>query len=303
MKKDHRISSTPKFIDRAQKVHGDRYDYSLSNYYRAHSKVTIICREHGQFHQTPSKHYGGQGCPECRPNSTVNADEFMSRSILTHGDTYDYSLVEYSGVESRVKITCPEHGVFEQRAMNHMRGDGCNKCSYASGGRLRANRAGLLFESRARDIHYCKYDYSKADYITSKGEVIITCPDHGDFKQRPDHHLGGSGCPSCPLRYEHPTDIYIMESVGLIKIGISLDVKRRIRELDAASPMTHSIVKQWQLPSYPAAYAVEQAVHNKLSHLNANLSGFDGATEWFTTTPAHAANTIRRVMLEYKHTI
>lgn len=42
-----------------------------------------------------------------------------------------------------------------------------------------------------------EYDYSKVDYKNSNTKVIIICPIHGDFEQRPSHHLRGSGCPKC----------------------------------------------------------------------------------------------------------
>jgi very-short-patch-repair endonuclease len=53
------------FIAKAQKVHGDRYDYSNTNYVQVHTKVWISCREHGPFQRTPSDHVRGSGCPKC----------------------------------------------------------------------------------------------------------------------------------------------------------------------------------------------------------------------------------------------
>lgn len=53
------------------------------------------------------------------------------------------------------------------------------------------------FIRRAREIHGDKYDYSKVKYTKSCEKVIITCPIHGDFEQKPNGHLGGRGCPKC----------------------------------------------------------------------------------------------------------
>lgn len=53
------------------------------------------------------------------------------------------------------------------------------------------------FIEKARFIHGYKYDYSKVIYINSYIHVIIICPIHGDFLQRPDAHLYGQGCPKC----------------------------------------------------------------------------------------------------------
>ena len=41
------------FIEKAKKVHGDKYDYSKVQYVNAYTKVCIICTEHGEFWQLP----------------------------------------------------------------------------------------------------------------------------------------------------------------------------------------------------------------------------------------------------------
>lgn len=54
------------------------------------------------------------------------------------------------------------------------------------------------FVKLARQIHGNKYDYGKTIYVKAKEKVVITCPKHGDFEQRPqDHILKACGCPKC----------------------------------------------------------------------------------------------------------
>lgn len=53
------------FIEKARAKHGCKYDYSKVEYINNHTKVCIICPEHGEFWQTPNKHLSGQGCPKC----------------------------------------------------------------------------------------------------------------------------------------------------------------------------------------------------------------------------------------------
>ena len=53
------------FIEKARKVHGDKYDYSKVVYINNNTKVCIICPIHGEFWQKPSKHLLGEGCPCC----------------------------------------------------------------------------------------------------------------------------------------------------------------------------------------------------------------------------------------------
>jgi DNA-binding CsgD family transcriptional regulator len=56
---------TEHFIDKARKVHGNRYDYSLADYEDGISKVRIVCPLHGIFEKAPNEHYRGGGCPKC----------------------------------------------------------------------------------------------------------------------------------------------------------------------------------------------------------------------------------------------
>jgi hypothetical protein len=75
-----RKSTTEKFIQKAVKVHGDKFDYSKVRYVRNKEKVEIICPKHGVFQQSPDNHLMGRGCPEC-------GKEKISESRKTHGKT------------------------------------------------------------------------------------------------------------------------------------------------------------------------------------------------------------------------
>ena len=54
------------FVEKAKNIHNDRYDYSKVQYVNAHTKICIICTEHGEFWQTPNNHLNGNGCPLCK---------------------------------------------------------------------------------------------------------------------------------------------------------------------------------------------------------------------------------------------
>lgn len=57
--------TTAEFIEKAKAVHGDKYDYSKVEYKGVHTKVCIICPEHGEFWQIPGSHLASRGCPNC----------------------------------------------------------------------------------------------------------------------------------------------------------------------------------------------------------------------------------------------
>ena len=59
--------TTEEFIEKARKIHGDRYDYSLVVYGKDNNEpVQIICKKHGPFWQTPRSHLDGKNCWRCR---------------------------------------------------------------------------------------------------------------------------------------------------------------------------------------------------------------------------------------------
>lgn len=130
------------FVAKAVAVHGDRYDYSKVEYINNSTKICIICPEHGEFWQTPCSHLNGNGCPDCAlvsrsKHRSYTTAQFVDKASVVHNHKYDYSLAEYRGAESRVKIICPIHGVFEQCASTHLQGYGCPKCAAE-------NRKGLI---------------------------------------------------------------------------------------------------------------------------------------------------------------
>lgn len=64
--------SQEEFIDKANKIHQGKYDYSNAKYINNREKVKIICPIHGVFLQSPTKHISGHGCPECGRIKSVN---------------------------------------------------------------------------------------------------------------------------------------------------------------------------------------------------------------------------------------
>jgi hypothetical protein len=65
--------TTEEFIERAKARHGERYDYSEVRYVKIRERVTIRCRVHGLFDQTPHEHMNGAGCARCGADSSGRA--------------------------------------------------------------------------------------------------------------------------------------------------------------------------------------------------------------------------------------
>mgnify|MGYP000896157317 CR=1 FL=1 len=129
--------TTKEFIDESNKVHNNKYDYSLTKYINSKSNVKIICKKHGIFEQTPSNHLNGNGCVKCiNDKISLNNNIFIDRSNIVHNFKYDYSLVDYINNRVKIKIICPFHGIFEQQPLHHLNGSGCPICKTSKGEKL-----------------------------------------------------------------------------------------------------------------------------------------------------------------------
>jgi len=57
---------TKEFVQESKQIHGQKYDYKLTEYVNSRTKVKIVCPKHGAFVQSPAKHLQGNGCPLCK---------------------------------------------------------------------------------------------------------------------------------------------------------------------------------------------------------------------------------------------
>lgn len=125
-------------------------------------------------------------------------EEFIELAKQIHGNKYDYSKTVYVNKRTKVIITCPIHGDFEQTSHDHLCGHGCKLCGKTNSSYSRTMTT-KDFIKKSNEIHHDKYDYSKTVYTKANNKVIITCPTHGDFEQKASHHLDGRGCPHCGI--------------------------------------------------------------------------------------------------------
>jgi hypothetical protein len=184
-----------KFISDCNTIHQNKYDYSEISYVNAKTKVTIKCKLHGEFSQTPDSHKRGHGCPRCNGGIKDNLDIFIEKSNKIHGGKYDYSLSKYNGTNVKIDIICKIHGLFKQRPNDHLK-YGCHTCGIEKRSKTKSltiNEFIMLSNKK----HKNTYDYTKVDYVNHKKKIEIICHSHGMFLQTPNSHLNGSGCPIC----------------------------------------------------------------------------------------------------------
>lgn len=204
------MKTNEQFISDCIKTHGDKYDYSKVDYINSSKKVIIICPDHGEFNPIANNFIRGSNCPKCSNISKIKKlrstkKEFILKSRKVHGNKYDYSLVEYKGNKTKVKIICGDH-IFEQRPGCHLNGDRCGKCH----GTHRKELVDVM--KIFKRVHGDKYDYSNIEYTNANIKIKIICPDHGEFKQRYSDHSKGVGCPKCCRNYKINTKEFIKKS-------------------------------------------------------------------------------------------
>lgn len=228
------------------RLHNNKYTYDKAVFTNMRTKFTVTCPEHGDFEITPDKHTSRkQGCPICaniligdRKRKSFNW--FMSKAQQIHSGKYLYNKESYVDTKTKTEIVCPIHGSFMQKPDNHLQGKGCSQCGYE---KLSTHfiKDRELFEAEAREMHGNKYDYSLSDYRGTHVPIIIICNQCGHhFKQEPNNHLGGSGCPSCTKHGFDPTKPAILYYLSInageaYKIGITnLTVHKRYNNVDLA---------------------------------------------------------------------
>lgn len=189
------------FIERANKIHNNKYNYSKSEYKGGKEKICIICPKHGEFWQTAGHHLQGHGCPkckgeECHRRKLKDFNDFLKKTKEVHGDKYDYSKADYKDRLTKILIKCNKCGnEFWQTPSNHINSkQGCPLCKHRSYVYTQ-NEFLKIVKNKFGD----KYDYSKINYKDIKTKITIKCNKHDIwFKITPHHFMDGvCGCPKC----------------------------------------------------------------------------------------------------------
>lgn len=169
-----KVQDTSSFIEAARAIHGDRYDYSRTDYVGAGKPITIVCRKHGEFTLgSAASHYmkkrsGCQECSGCKVR-VRDTDSFITESRLVHGDTYDYSQTEYKSSDGPIVIVCRKCGPFTlKQTHSHYRKNkpcGCRTCE---------RRKGIELRGRLKTCLICK-SWLKNYPGTHKRGMCIDC--------------------------------------------------------------------------------------------------------------------------------
>lgn len=182
-------SNTENFIEKARKIHGDKYDYSETIYGKNNNDIVYItCKKHGIFPQTPHLHLAGYGCSQCKTDKLrslfLNSKEqFIQNAKKVHGDLYDYSMVDYKGCDVDVSIICNKHGVFKQTPYKHVNeGHGCQICNASH---LELEVMNILKENKIVFEYQKRFNWlgkKSLDFYLPEYNIAIECQGRQHFE-------------------------------------------------------------------------------------------------------------------------
>jgi len=214
-------------IEKAKKVHGDKYDYSKVNYINTQTKIIVICKIHGEFIVSPNNHISKKsGCPNCSferssKRLTKDTNTFIKDSIKIHGNKYDYSLIDYKGCFDKVKIICYTHGLFLQTPDRHLANCGCPICNESKGeNKIRKFliKNHIIFEQEKR-FDDCKYKNTLPfDFYLSKYNTCIEYDGEQHFRII-DYFGGLKSFKQIQMRDNIKNDYCKNNNISLIRIS------------------------------------------------------------------------------------
>ena len=222
-KKAHQV----KLIDKFNKIHNNKYDYSFMVFESMHDHVDVICPHHGKFECSLIPHSQGKGeCPDC---VKIERDQREGKKFLLKAKSifpdFSYELVDFKDYKTKVKIVCKKHGEFEIIPDNFLnRKYACKKC-FGENSSQNQSMGWNNFVEKASEIHNNRYHYPEQEYITSHDKINIKCKKHGIFTQSPSNHLyGENGCPSCRY-FSSKAEKRIIEFIE--NLGFNVEINNR----------------------------------------------------------------------------
>ncbi len=204
-----RRANEARFIRDAHAKFGDRFDYSHVSYIRQKTPIIIVCRQHGEFSQTPDNHLQSEFCcPSCATDSratkrkTAGEKRFLKKFHTKYGDRLEL-VSPYISVKDPIRCRCTVHNYEYETTPDCLNivTHGCPICARESVGR-QSRMSHEEFIERVVSKYGEQFDLSQAHYQTQAEKVVIGCPVHGEFMTRPADFLRSThGCPKCGKLY------------------------------------------------------------------------------------------------------
>src|ERR1700722_1502747 len=104
--------TTEQFIEKATKIHGNKYSYIKSIYLGNKIDIEILCEIHGSFWQLPINHYKkGYGCPACSRHKKQTIEDAHNLAKQFGGKCLSVSI---NNTKEKLKWQCINEHIFEK---------------------------------------------------------------------------------------------------------------------------------------------------------------------------------------------
>lgn len=196
-------------------------------------KVTLFCKDHGSYLQTPSNHIDFKtmslkgGCPECGRRLQIEKSKITKRKVrksypewFINELAHDEDRIKVKNKElstgDRVDFLCPVHGIYSMTVFNHIRLKtglrlrGCPECAKAD---RREHCIKTKMENRPDyPVWFIEELFKEEDKeramnkcLRYNEKVSFYCKDHGVYTQIVADHIEyktgekKQGCPKCGI--------------------------------------------------------------------------------------------------------
>ena len=197
------------FISQAKEIHGDKYDYTNTEYKKSSEKVSIMCRieGHGTFDVTPNNHVSKKsGCPPCakidlarrrkEEHIPLTCKTFIAQCEALFPGMLDFKNFAFIDEDTETIFTCMACHYEYLRIPTVMLKAGSHGCGVCVGG-VKDSIETFLAKIRLKGFDKL-YDYRQVVYINAITKIKLVCKKNGhEFEITPGHHLGGDGCRRC----------------------------------------------------------------------------------------------------------
>lgn len=210
-----------------KKAHNFKYVYFWKSCTK--NELHIKCPYHGRFTKSVDQHlFRKEGCPTCDQGIYPDYADFvkMMKGVKKpHITLIKPNTFRPSGY---MHVKCKRHGIKTQKVTALLNGADCPDC--AKGIYSKED-----YIAKVNRIHKFIYSYDKIPSGNVHGDVVIGCPQHGDFQLHSLAHLQGSGCRSCTYNDVPHFYIYLFviksKSRSFFKVGLAKDVEKREKQL------------------------------------------------------------------------